>query len=59
MVNLKGESQTYYSISLKTKPIKISKLCLALIELIKVSLFKSYPCMSLINLESKLKKIRH
>ena len=43
--------ETYNPISVKTKTVKISKLCLALVELVKVCLFKSYPRMSLINLQ--------
>ncbi len=44
---------TYNAISFKTKSVKISKLCLALVELIKVSLFESYSRVSLINLNTR------
>ena len=41
---------TYDPISFITKPVKISKLSLTLVELIKISFFKSYPRMCFINL---------
>ena len=41
---------TYNPISFITKSVKISKLGLALVELIKISFFKSYPRMCFINL---------
>ena len=41
---------TYNPISFITKPVKISKLSLALVELIKISFFKSNPRMCFINL---------
>ena len=50
---------TYNPISFITKPIKISKLSLALVELIKISFFKSYPRMCFINLStSKITKMK-
>ena len=42
--------RTYNPISFITKPVKISKLSLALVELIKISFFKSNPRMCFINL---------
>lgn len=45
------EGWTYNAISFITKTVKISKLGLALVELIQVSFFKCYPRVGFINLK--------
>ena len=51
-------NETYGSVSLVTELVQIAKLSLTLVELVKISLFKSNSGVSLINLNVRSVKLK-